>query len=69
MLKMYLKTEKKFVCNHCQKEITAGDPCWMKTKFPEKATKAQLKPIKTLEFENAPLLCLACATKLIQLID
>ncbi|MGO2082966.1 hypothetical protein [Vagococcus sp.] len=59
---MYQSTTKSFHCNHCQKKIKTDEECWIKQPFPPKVTAFQDKPIKTLEYKNAPILCLECAT-------
>lgn len=61
---MYDKNSKKFCCDSCGKQILSGEKCWTKWNFPPKITASQMKAIKELEFENAPILCLECADKI-----
>lgn len=56
--------DNKFYCNKCQKEINTFEKCWTKWSFPPSVHSFQDKPIKTLEYENAPILCVACAEKI-----
>lgn len=62
---MYESLTKKFFCNNCKKEINTGEKCWTKWRFPPKNNAVQYKSIKSLEYQNAPIICLICAQELI----
>lgn len=62
---MYNSKTKTFHCNNCGKVASTGEEVWTKWKFPPKVNATQMKPIKELEFENAPIICMACADKLL----
>lgn len=61
---MYNNKDKKFHCNRCDKVVSIGEKCWTKWNFPPKIMTTQMLPIKELEFQNAPILCLDCADKM-----
>ena len=62
---MFNNATKEFHCDNCEKMIQTGEKVWTKWNFPPKSSATQLKSRKELEFENAPILCLNCAEKLI----
>lgn len=61
---MFDNNQKKFKCDRCKKEIETFEKCWTKWQFPPKANSFQDKSIKALEYQNAPILCLDCADKI-----
>lgn len=61
---MFDTTEKIFKCNRCGKKIETAEECWTKWQFPPKVTSTQDKSIKSLEYQNAPIICLDCAEKI-----
>lgn len=61
---IYIFETKTFHCNNCNKEISTWQEVWTKWKFPPKVTAPQLKSIKELEFENAPVICMTCADEI-----
>ncbi|MGX7014219.1 hypothetical protein [Vagococcus silagei] len=63
---MFDQNLKKFQCNHCHKKIESGEQCWTKWQFPPQANAFQDKAIKALEYQNAPILCLECAEKIMK---
>lgn len=62
---MYDSKEKVFRCNHCKKKVGAGETCWTKWQLPPDVNSVQDKSIKALEYQNAPIICLECAGKII----
>lgn len=58
---MYNYETKTVHCNNYSKVISTAEKVWRKWKFPPKVTVTQIKPMKELEFENTPLICLGCS--------
>lgn len=62
---MFDQDKKTFHCDNCGKLISTGEKVWTKWQFPPKPREAQMKARKELEFENAPIQCLACAKEIL----
>ncbi|EGO2680157.1 TPA: hypothetical protein ACNHS6_000881 [Enterococcus faecalis] len=60
---MYDSKNKTFYCDVCKKVIKSGEKCWTKWQFPPKANAFQDKAIKSLEYQNASIICLECQNK------
>lgn len=63
---MFDQKKKHFYCNNCQKEIQTGEKVWTKWNFPPDIHATQLKSRKELEFENAAILCMDCASTIMK---
>lgn len=66
---MYNSIDKKFHCNNCDKVIETGEKCWIKWNFPPSHLKAQMKPAKSFELDNVPIICSVCSEKEIRMCD
>ncbi|KAF1297190.1 hypothetical protein BAU15_06485 [Enterococcus sp. JM4C] len=62
---MYASETKTFHCDNCGKQVVSGENVWTKWNFPPKVTAAQMKAIKELEFQNAPIICQTCSEELL----
>ncbi|AQP52844.1 hypothetical protein CBF34_07610 [Vagococcus penaei] len=61
---MYDTNEKQFKCDRCKKAIGTAEKCWTKWQFPPNVNAFQDKSIKALEYQNAPIICLACSEQI-----
>ncbi|RWZ58616.1 hypothetical protein EQV77_06525 [Halobacillus fulvus] len=69
VLKDVFGSKKEFKCKCCEKTIETNEKCWVNWKLPPSHHKAQTMPRKEFELDNVDMICMSCASKILNEIE